>query len=155
MYYRISFEGYQIICVRSFSCAKGQQAFERINQSLIYSQDHSKITSADIGTQKLPKTLTFFIFYNYQTEAAIFLVTKHEKAIMACSYLKFYKYFLHFELLASNTIKNESIHLNSWHHSHKKQKNILETKVVLLIFSLELEISRVAVQRIHQNSEKW
>ena len=26
---------------------------------------------------------------------------------------------------------------------------------VLLIFSLELEISGVAVQSIHQNSEKW
>ena len=62
---------------------------------------------------------------NYQTETAIFLA--HEKTIMACSYLIFYKYFLHFELLASNTIKNESIHLNSWHHSHKKQKNSLET----------------------------
>ena len=70
----------------------------------------------------------------------------------------FYKYFLHLELLASNTIKNESIHLNSWHHSHKEQKNSLETQVCiveLLIFSLELEISGVAVQRIHQNSKKW
>ena len=74
---------------------------------------------------------------------------------MTCSYLNFYKYFLHFELLASNTIKNESIHLNSLQHGHKKQKNSLETQVVLLIFSLELEISGVAVQRIHQNSEKW
>ena len=25
-------------------------------------------------------------FYNYQTEAAIFLATKHEKTIMTCSY---------------------------------------------------------------------
>ena len=91
----------------------------------------------------------------WKTETAIFLATKHEKTIMACSYLIFYKYFLHFELLASNTIKNESIHLNSWHHSHKKQKNSLETQVVLLIFSLELEISGVVVQRIHQNSKKW
>ena len=29
-----------------------------------------------------------------------------------------------------------------------------ETRAVLLIFSLELEISGVAVQRIHQNGEK-
>ena len=42
---------------------------------------------------------------------------------MACSYLNFYIYFLNFELLANNTIKNESIHLNSWQHSHKKQKD--------------------------------
>ena len=74
---------------------------------------------------------------------------------MARSYLIFHKHFLHFELLASNTIKTESIHLNSCHHSHKKQKNSLEIQVVLLIFLLELEISGVAVQRIHQNSKKW
>ena len=73
---------------------------------------------------------------------------------MACSYLVFYKYFLDFELLASNTIKNETIHLSSWHYSHKKQKNNLEIQVILLIFSLELEISGLAVQRIHQNSKK-
>ena len=91
-----------------------------------------------------------------KTETAIFLATKHEKRIMACSYLIFYKYFLHFELLVSNTIKNESIHLNSWHHNHKKQKNSLETQVVSLIFSLKnYEISGVAVQGIRQNSKKW
>ena len=39
--------------------------------------------------------------------------------------------------------------------SHKKRKDSLETRAVLLIFSLELEISRVAVQKIHQNSENW
>ena len=62
---------------------------------------------------------------------------------MACSYLNFHKYFLHIELLASNTIKQGSIHLNSWHHSHKKQEDSLETQVALLMFLLELEISRV------------
>ena len=41
--------------------------------------------------------------YNYQTETAIFIATKHEK-----SYLNFCKYFFHFELLASNIIKNET-----------------------------------------------
>ena len=40
-------------------------------------------------------------------------------------------------------------------HSHKKRKDSLETRVVLLIFSLELEISEVEAQRIHQNSKKW
>ena len=62
---------------------------------------------------------------------------------MACSYLNFYKYFLHFEFLPRNTIKNESIHLNSWYHSDNKQKDSLETRVVLLIFSLELEILNI------------
>ena len=43
----------------------------------------------------------------------------------------------------------------NFHHSHKKRKDSLETRAVLLMFSLELEISGVAVQSIHQNSEKW
>ena len=115
-----------------------------------------KITQKEhllIWNSETTQNLNIYL-YNYQTETAIFLATKHEKTIMACSYLIFYKYFLHFELLDSN-IKNKSIHLNSWHHNHKKQKNSLETQIVLLIFSLELEISGVAVQRIHQNSKKW
>ena len=41
------------------------------------------------------------------------------------------------------------------YHSHKKRKDSLETRAVLLIFSPELEIFGVAVQSIHQNSEKW
>ena len=39
-------------------------------------------------------------------------------------------------------------------HSHKKQKDSLETWAVLFLFLLELEMSGVAVQSIHQNSEK-
>ena len=38
-------------------------------------------------------------------------------------------------------------------HSHKKWKDSLATRAVLLIFLLELEITGLAVQRIHQNSE--
>ena len=40
-------------------------------------------------------------------------------------------------------------------HSHKKRKDSLETWFVLLIFSLELEISEVAMQSIRQDSKKW
>ena len=40
-------------------------------------------------------------------------------------------------------------------HSPKKWKDSQETRAILLIFSLEFEISGVAVQSIHQNSEKW
>ena len=71
--------------------------------------------------------------YNCQTETAIFLATKHEETIMACSYLNFFKHFLHFELLISNTLKMKVyIHLNSWHLSHKKQKDGLETQVIFI-----------------------
>ena len=33
--------------------------------------------------------------HNYQTETAIFLATKHEKTIMACSYLNFFIQKIH------------------------------------------------------------
>ena len=39
-------------------------------------------------------------------------------------------------------------------HSHKKRRYSLKTRAVLLIFSLELEISGVAVQSIHQKTTK-
>ena len=48
--------------------------------------------------------------------------------------------------------KNESIHLNSWNHSHKKQKDGLETQVVFVDI---LNYFGVIVQRKHQNSEQW
>ena len=38
-------------------------------------------------------------------------------------------------------------------HSPKKRKNSLEAQGVLLIFSIELEISEVSVKIMHQNSE--
>ena len=38
-------------------------------------------------------------------------------------------------------------------HSHKKQKDSLETRTVMLTFLLEIKI-RVTVQEIHQNTEK-
>ena len=38
-------------------------------------------------------------------------------------------------------------------HSHKKQKDSVETRAILLVFLLELEILGVVVQEIHQNSK--
>ena len=38
--------------------------------------------------------------------------------------------------------------------SQKKRKDSLETRVILFIFSPELEISGVVLQQIHQNSKK-
>ena len=40
-------------------------------------------------------------------------------------------------------------------YCHKKRKSSLETRAVLLIFLLELKISWVAVERIHENSKNW
>ena len=49
---------------------------------------------------------------------------------MACRYLNYFKIFSSFWTFGQQYYRNESIHLNSWHHSHKKQKNGLETQVV-------------------------
>ena len=128
MYYRISLEGYQTISVRSFHLQRANELFQKHLASI---QDHPKRTSVDMELRNYPKPNIYL--YNYQTETAISLATKREKTIMACSYLFIFNYFLHFELFACNTTyKNESIHLNSWHHSHKKQKDGLETQVIFV-----------------------
>ena len=85
MYYRILLEGYQIICVRSFSFAKRQQAFESINQNAI------KITQKEhllIWNSETTQNLNIYL-YNYQTETAIFLATKHEKNNYGMQLFKF------------------------------------------------------------------
>ena len=47
---------------------------DSINQS-VYSQDHPKITSADMELETTQNLNIYF--YKYQTETAIFLATKH------------------------------------------------------------------------------
>ena len=58
-------------------------------------------------------------FYNYQTKTAIFIATKHEKNYG--SYLGFHTYFLHFEIMTSNTMKNKT---------RKKFKNLFRVNFV-------------------------
>ena len=52
-------------------------------------------------------------------------------------------------------IYHDSTECSNFHHSHKKRNNSPETRAVLLIFLLELEIPGVTVQSIRQNSKKW
>ena len=40
-------------------------------------------------------------------------------------------------------------------HNHKKRKDSLKTRAILLIFLLETKISGVAIQKILQNIKKW
>ena len=54
-----------------------------------------------------------------------------------------------------NGKSNKCLRGIKYKHSHKKQKDSLETRAVLLIFSLKFEISGLAVQSMHQNSKKW
>ena len=49
---------------------------------------------------------------------------------------------------------NRQIKILRENPSHEKWKDSLEKRAVLLIFMIELEISGVAVQSIHQNREK-
>ena len=105
-----------------------------------------KITQKEhilIWNSETTQNLNIYL-YNYQTETAIFLATKHEKTIMARSYLNILKIFPSLWTFGQQYYKNESIHLNSWHHSHKKQKDSPETQVVFVdIFAWT------------SNSEKW
>ena len=44
----------------------------------------------------------------------------------------FLKIFPSFWTFSQQYYKNESTHLNSWHHSHKKQEDDLETQIVFV-----------------------
>ena len=66
----------------AFSFAEGQQA------SSITSQDHPAKEHLLIWNSETTQNLNIYL-HNYQTETTIFLATKHEKTIMACSYLNF------------------------------------------------------------------
>ena len=143
------------MCQILFIC-KGPTSFRKYKPVNMRIYVTVKITQKErllIWNSDITQNLKIYL-YDCRIERAIFLAAKHEKTIMGCSYLVFYKYFLHFENLASNTIKDESINLNSWHHSHKKQKNSLETQVVNFIILLELQMSGVAIQRIYTSEEE-
>ena len=75
VYYQVSLEGYQTICVGSFSFAKGQQALSKVLCTRITQQKEHLIWNSET-TQNLNIYL-----HNYQTETAIFLATKHEKKL--------------------------------------------------------------------------
>ena len=96
VYYRIWLEGYQIIFVRSSSLAKGQQTF-KIKPVNIQSRSSSTLrTPADMELRiylkpyktDLQNRNRYFCSYN---------AWKNNY----CSYLNWYKYLFHFELLAS------------------------------------------------------
>ena len=81
MYYQISLEGYKTIFFRSFSFTKGQQeAFESHIYLHIYNQDHNQKEHLLIWNSETTQNLDIYL-YNYQTETAIFLATKHEKKL--------------------------------------------------------------------------
>ena len=78
LYYQVLLEGYQTICVGSFSFAQSQQALSRKYKPVrvrITQQEHLLIWNSET-TQNLNIYL-----HNYQTETAIFLATKHEKQL--------------------------------------------------------------------------
>ena len=63
---------------------QGQQAFESIYKPVSITQKEHLLIWNSETTQNLN-----IYFYNYQTEAVIFLATKDEQTITACSYLIF------------------------------------------------------------------
>ena len=83
VYYRIWLERYQIIFFRSPSLANGQQTFKikPVNTQSRSSRTLIKRTPADMELSIYLKHCIYL--YSYKTEIAIFIVTKHEKTIMA------------------------------------------------------------------------
>ena len=99
-YYRISLEGYQTTCVKSFFICKEPKSFGKYKPVSIQSGSPKKnIYIWWYGTQKLLKTAYNVYLYNYQAETATSLATKHEKTIMACSYLIFWNKYISFCIL--------------------------------------------------------
>ena len=81
--------------------------------------------------------------YNNQIKTAIFIATRHEKNNYG-SCLNFYKYFLYFELLASNTIKNEI----------EKFKNLIRTNQVKYSSKFLDQIKNIWLIQAHQQMFK-
>ena len=80
MYYQISFEGYQTICVLDlFHLKKGQQAFESIYKP-VYTVRITQKEHLLIWNSETTQNLNIYL-YNYQTETSIFLATKHKKTV--------------------------------------------------------------------------
>ena len=78
------------------------------------------------------------------------------KSCVVGGHYNFDYHFLVKQKLKISTISRYDLWIRSYcDHNHKKRKDSLETRAVLLIFLLELEMSKVTVQSIHQNSKKW
>ena len=76
------------MCWIIYICCKGSTSYIAIYRNykpvrITQQKEHLLIWNSET-TQNLNIYL-----HNYQTETAIFLATKHEKTIMACSYLNF------------------------------------------------------------------
>ena len=98
---------YQNIFVRFFSFAKRQQTF-KIKPVIIYSQDHPRRNEKKLHwyeTQYLPWNLTFIFIATKLKQLFYGYIQSMKKQFWQ---LFKYVYFFHFELLASNTIKNET-----------------------------------------------
>ena len=80
---------------------------------------------------------------------------KSNRTIVSCNKCDICKNFLITDSKFRCTVTSKTYFLISLKHSHKKRKDNLETRAVLLIFPLEIEISGETVQSIHQNSKKW
>ena len=92
-----------------------------------------------------PQKDKFIIFLEVVTSHEAPRGKLHHKVLTKC----FFKNFLCFQTSGDKDLVCSTL----WIHIHKKRKDSLEARVVLLIFSLKLEISGVVVQRIHLKSK--
>ena len=134
------------MCQILFIC-KGP-SFRKSNQSRYACTIYTvKITQKEhllIWNSETAQNLNIYL-YNYLTETATFLATNYEKNNYGMQLFIFYKYFLHFELLVSNTIKNET---------RKKFKNLLGTNLVKYSSKFLAHIKNIQVIQAHQQMLK-
>ena len=99
VYYKVSLEGYEIICARSFSFEKGQQDGRTYYLMSFSFQKDKLVNILSISpkknicwcrSQELPKNLNIYL-YNYQTKIVIFLAAKH--AMLLFKFLWIFPWF--------------------------------------------------------------
>ena len=72
------------MCWVFFICKRVNKLYRKYKPVRITQQKEHRL----IWNSETTQNLNIYL-HNYQTETAIFLATKHEKTIMACSYLNF------------------------------------------------------------------
>ena len=108
-----------------FICKGSASFIKSINQS-----GSPKKNICWYGTQKYPKSK--HLSSQLPNRNSYFSSYKAWKNNHGMQLFIFFLIFPAFWTFSQQYYKNESIHLNSWHHSHKKQIDCLETVVILV-----------------------
>ena len=101
----------------------------------------------------LTKSITSCILFS--SAITSFAAKSSKLDVLTSTFEVFLAKFVFLVKAATLSIFKDTYNLLKSKHSHKKRKDSLETRAVLLTFSLDLEMSGVVVHTIHQNNVKW